>query len=510
MPDWDYLILNGIVVDGTGAPARVADTAVHDDQVVAVSPPGTLDAGEHPPGGIIDATGLVVSPGFVDIHTHTDMTLFLSAELDSKIRQGVTTEVVGNCSIGLSPLTEEALDEYRGWWSWVDRWHRLAGCPWKPRPCWSEYMKMIDARPLRTNIAHLVPHGPLRASVVPDHHRPASEEQLAVMIRMLEEALEEGAFGFSTGLTYMPGRTAGLQELVELVRVVARRGGLYATHVRGEDHRLPAAVHEAITSSRALGGDTGLRLQISHLKAMRRENWGLTDRALRLIEEARSQDLDAMADAYPYTITGTFPVPISTLQTSDLNPELVVVVDPGEASALEPGETLAGVARGLSESLEATTLFLKRSQAWVKMVTLSEEEVARVLAHPLVCIGSDSYAMNASPPFTTTWLHPRNFGTFPRFLSEYVRNRRLIALETAIQKLTSMPASRLGLRDRGVLAPGKTADIAIIDYQNLTDASSTYSPFSYPRGVEYVFVNGQLAVEKGRVTERFAGRLLRA
>ncbi len=535
---YDYLILNGTVIDGSGGPASASDIGVTGDHITAIGPRGSLGQGEDLPADrVIDASGMLVTPGFIDIHTHTDMTLFIAPHADSKLRQGVTTEVVGNCSLGLAPLTSSGLDACRKWWAGVDKGHRRAGRVWKERPSWSDYMSTLDDLPVKTNIALLVPHGPLRVSAMSGELlREATDSETAIMAAELGRAMAEGAFGLSTGLVYIPSQHAQMPEITELVRVVASYGGVYATHIRGEDSRLPGAIAEAIDTCLAATDEdntrSALRLQIAHLKASGAQNWGTIGSVLETMERARSDDsLDVMADVYPYTMGGGRSIrldPDSSFEGSPVeqitdaidgasltrgltfDPNIIYVVRADEETGVIPGMTLQEAADSAGTSLDALVQSLFQARAEVKIASMSEDDIIEILKHPLTCVGSDSSAINDSDLFTSAWQHPRAFGTFPRFLSHYVRELGVVDLGTAIRKITSIPASRLGLKDRGRLSVNMKADIVVFDYEGLTDRSSYGSPFEYPTGIEHVLINGCPAVRYARDTGTCSGRILRS
>jgi len=506
--NFDHVITGGLVVDGTSSPATPRDIGIKDGKITAIEPTGTLASCKMAPGALIDAKGLVVTPGFIDIHTHSDATLFTTTNLNSKLRQGVTTDVTGSCSIGTAPLSEQVIEKYRSWWRWVNRWHVEAGREWKARPTWQDYTRAVADLPLKTNIAPLVGHGPIRTTVLSAEERAASSDEIRKMAALLEEAMEQGAFGLSTGLTYRPGQHADRCEIVELLKVVAKFGGFHSSHIRGEDHRLGAAIDEIIETAKE--ASPNLRAQVSHLKSSGKPNWGKAEAALSKIEKARAQGVDIRADVYPYVITGTFPVPLVNIkQLASAEPDLVLVVVPGNAESVSPGASVAEISKNTGKSVDETLEWLESYEVLCKSINLTEEDVSMIVAHPITCIGSDTYAMNTTRVFSQTWLHPRNFGTYPRFLSHYTRDKALMPIETAIAKITSIPAEIAGISDRGTIAIGKSADITVLNWNRIKDNSSIAYPFAYPDGIKYVLVNGHIAVRNAEDTGVVAGRLLR-
>jgi N-acyl-D-amino-acid deacylase len=520
---YDLVVRGGTLIDGTGAAGVVADVAVRGDRVVAV---GVVDAARA--ARVLDASGLVVAPGFVDIHTHSDAAVFEWPSADSRIRQGCTTEITGNCGGSAAPRDPaRSVEDDVG-----------------PRATWTDvrsYFAAWAAERPAVNHALLVGHGTLRRAALGDEDRPATTAELAAMTRALEAALEQGAIGLSTGLEYVPGMFAPPEEVAALARVVARRGGLYATHMRNEEEGLHGAVIEALDVARA----TGVRLQISHLKAAGKPNWRLQENALKLIERARASGLDVMADAYPYaaystTLTillepwsreGGSEAVMKRLQDAELRARMKrevgphVARDPGDfasvvissvgAPALQAavGRSVAQLAEDWSvEPAEAFLRLLEGSGADVGYVghAMSEENVERVLAHPLVMIGSDGRCMAPTGRALKTKPHPRSYGTFARVLGLYARERALFDLPTAVRKMTALPAERAGLKDRGVLKVGAFADLVAFDPARVADGATFDAPQTYAAGVPYVVVNGAPVVVDGVPTAERPGRVLAA
>ncbi len=518
--DCDLLVCGGTVLDGSGGAPYVADVGLRAGRIAFVGPGNPRRARRT-----LDAHGLCVSPGFVDIHTHSDRTIFEWPLAESRIRQGCTTEITGNCGSSAAPraAAEDADEGVRVRWSDVN-----------------SYARAWHTQAAALNHALLAGHGTLRRGVVGDVDRPARLEERAEIARRFELALEQGAWGLSSGLEYVPGLYTPQEELEELVRIAGARGVLYATHMRSEEAELLEAIDEALDTAR--GGNA--RLQVSHLKAAGRNNWHLQDRALTRIEQARAEGLDVMVDAYPYTAYSTT---LSILLESwsreggsdailsrladaatrerilrEVGPrvatelggfELVVISSVGDPAAQEcVGRSLAELAQawGIAPE-EAFVRVLERGRADVGYVGhgMSEENVARVLAHPLVMIGSDGRSMAPTGSAVNDRPHPRSYGTFPRVLGRYCRELGILDLPTAIAKMTSMPAERVGLRDRGRLATGFAADLVLFNAARVADRATFEEPQRYPEGIEHVYVNGVPVVQDGTVTSARPGRMLR-
>jgi len=514
---YDLLIRHGTVIDGTGAPGVMADVGVSDGRITALAPQLEGSATRQ-----IDASGCVVAPGFIDVHTHSDFTLLSAPGADSKVRQGITTEVVGNCGFSPAPVhpqTLELLKEYTGFLNphlpW--NWQRLG-----------EFYQRVSERGCAMNIAPLVGHGAVRIAVMGFDNRPPSATELVQMQRLVGEAMEDGAFGISSGLIYTPGCFGDTAELVALSEVVRDGGGIYATHMRGEGATLETSIAEAIR----IGEEARLPVQISHLKASGRENWGKMARALQMVDEARARGLAVTADIYPYiagstTMTSLFPAWtleggmerfLARLGDAATRRRIIdevqggregwsrangsvgwdeIVVSSCQNQKQFEGQTVAQIAAAMGrDPAEAMMDFLLAEEGTVAIILfmMSEENVARGIAHPQVMIGSDSLALATGQGGKP---HPRTYGTFPRVLGKYVRQDKVITLEDGVRKMTSMAAAKLGLSDRGVLAEGKAADITIFDAATVGDRATFADPHQFPDGIDYVIVNGQIVVEHG-------------
>ena len=521
------LIRGGTVLDGTGAEPRKADILVGGERIERIEP--GLD--ETSADRVLDATGLVVAPGFIDIHAHGDLVPLACPEAPGRLRDGVTTEIIGNCGESPFPQNEAMLEERRASerefgievdWSTLD-----------------DYARRHDEVCCAINRGSLVGHGNVRRAVMGEADRPPTAAELEAMGREVVAALDAGAFGLSTGLIYAPGMYARQDELEALCRLVARRGRLYASHIRGEGDSVETAVEEFI----AIGRATGVRLQLSHVKVAGKKNWGKVDAIIQRLLTARAEGLDMACDRYPYRASATslsalFPgwvreggrdemlrrladpasrerivreLAASRDEWADWS-DVVVSHAPAPQFRDAEGRSLQDIAaeRGARPpDLACELLAATRGRAGVVIFSMAEENIEKWLRLPFVAIGSDSSCRAAEGPTAKGKPHPRTFGTFARVLARYVRERRVLALPEAIRRMTSLAATRLGLSDRGVLRPGAFADITVFDPDTITDRATYQDPYRYSEGVCHVLVNGAVAMEEGQLTGVRNGRFLR-
>ena len=519
----DVLLVGGMVYDGTGGAPIRADVAITGDRVTAIG-----DLAGQPAGKTLDVSGLAICPGFIDIHTHSDFSLILNRPMRSSIAQGVTTELVGNCGVSIGLMTADAVfaQEKR----WAERggttldWRRL-----------SEWLGRVEDGGLACNVATLAGHGTIRKAVLGFENRPPTDTELAQMQALLSQALDDGAVGLSTGLEYLPGGYAQIDEQAALAQVARDAGGFYATHIRNEGDTLVESVQEALTVTER----TGVSLQLSHHKCEGRKNWGKVGVTLPLMAKARAQGLDVLTDQYPYTafMTGLgvilFPAwlndgsaeeTVMRLRDPAVRARAVAEIEAAgwDWDALQVGVartrrdtqglTLAqlGVREGKSPSDAALDLFLDE-EGWVATVhfAMSEDDVEAILRDPHTMIGSDGVANDPQSLLAEDKTHPRTYGTFPRVLARYVRDREVIGLSEAVRRMTSLPARRLGLSDRGTLRVGSRADVTIFNPDLVHDTATFDDPHRYPVGIVHVLVNGRLALEGGAQTDVLSGRVLR-
>lgn len=526
-PRFDLVIRGGEVLDGTGAPAFRADVAISGDAVAAI---GTIPAEQA--RQVVDATGHVVCPGFIDIHTHSDGDIFVYPTADSRVRQGVTTEVTGNCGSSSAPLSGAGADERR-----KEYLKDELRASWDDVASYCVFWEKVSCS---LNHALLLGQGTLRANAIGVVNRALTSGELASVLRAVEEGMDQGAFGLSTGLQYTPGRFTSREEIAAMARVVARYGGFYASHMRNEDATLLEAVGETI----AIGRDARLRVEISHLKAAGQVNWHKQRAALDLIESARAHGVEVLADVYPYTaystglsilledwaMDGGRQAMLARLRDPAQRPRIRrevdanVLAEPGgyeliviasvESAANRGviGKDLRAIAAGWRlEPIDALLRLLDEENGSVPFIghAMSEANVEELLRHPLVMIGSDGRSMAPVKRAAGTRPHPRSYGTFARVLAHYVRERKALDLPAAVRKMTSLPADQVGLRDRGRLAKGMKADVVVFDPAAVKDEATFETPHRYPTGIPYVLVNGAPVVEKGNHTGKRPGKVLR-
>jgi N-acyl-D-amino-acid deacylase len=482
---YDLLIRGGTVVDGTGSPGVRADVAVDGDRTAAIG-----DLAGEPAVREIDATGRIVAPGFIDVHAHDDAAV-LTTPMDFKLMQGVTTDIVGNCGAGIAPHDPErgsvpAISMVLG---------EIGEAAWRS---FGEYMAAVERAQPAVNVACLVPHGVVRYAAIGMEMRAPAPGELDEMREHVREGMAAGAVGLSTGLIYPPGRFAETDEIIECAKEAAAQGGVYVSHIRDEGERLMEAVEEAVR----IGAEAGLPTQISHHKASGPESWGRTRDSISYIDGRRAAGQDVTFDVYPYTAASTV-LSAFIVQPEGADPDAVLLASVPGRPELE-GRTLREAAEQLDLPVEeATSSILRIAPGAVAIFfTMDEADVRRVVSHEQCMIGSDGIPTPGGKP------HPRLYGTFPRVLQKYVREEQLLSLEEGVRKMTSLPARRFKLGKRGELREGWSADIVVFDPDTIADVATYEKPRQYPAGIDYVIVNGTVAAESGRQTERHAGTLV--
>ncbi len=522
---FDILIKNGTVVDGLSDKTLKADVGVVGDRIQAI---GDLSAAQA--RTVIDATGKAVSPGFIDIHAHTDaFETLLNPKGESKIRQGVTLEVSGNCGGSSFPFKKEVSENERRYnkryeveRDWVD----LAG-----------YLARVQKTGLAFNYVTLVGQGTVREYVMNEDRRKPTAAELELMQKLVAEAMEQGAFGISSGLEYTPSGFASTEEVIELCRAAAKFGGIYATHVRSEDNFVIEAVAEAIY----IAEKAGLPLQISHFKSCGTINWWKMPTLFGLIEAAARRGVAVTADRYPYTAYNTgFSVNFPQSALAGGNEAFVKLLkDPVERRNLREetmrkldgtpwenilltdlqeeenkrfiGKTMQQAADELGQDpyeFACNLLVKEKGEVGYIGFGMSEEQTEEILKHPQVMLCSDGSALAPYGPLHQGKPHPRNYGTFPRFLGVYVRDRKALSLPQAVKKMSVMPAAKLGLKDRGTLKKGNFADIVVFDPATIADKATYTEPEQYPVGIDYVIVNGQVVIDHDKHTGALPGKVL--
>ncbi len=520
---FDVIIRKGTVYDGLSEEGRAADIGIRGDKIAFI---GDLSQGSAEQ--IIDATGLIVAPGFIDIHTHSDFNAFLKPHAVHKISQGVTTEVAGNCGMSAAPVygfQEKAIHEV-----WLREGEIIpADIPWHRV---GDYFEEIQGAKLMTNLAFLVGHGNLRACVMGYEARKATPEELESMESLLKQAMDEGAFGLSLGLVYLPGTFADEAELTALAAEVKNAGGILTVHMRSEGKKLIESLDEVL----ALARKTGVPLEISHLKAAGVRNWPKIDEAISMIEKARNEGLEIHADAYPYEAAAAelgvilpdeiYQAPDRLAQLQDINKRPAIkkrTLEEFEKSGLTlnqievarvnlpedksyEGKTIAEIAEAeRKEPVDAFFDLLARENFQVSAFSFTQNPaiVSRIIAKDYVSIGSDNIADFGPKP------HPRVYGTFPRVIEKFVKKEKTLSLGQAIHKMSRLPAQVMGIEGRGSLEVGNYADVVIFDLDAAKSNASYENPAQLSSGIEYVLVNGRTAWEDGGETGVLAGQVLR-
>ncbi|HSG48614.1 MAG TPA: D-aminoacylase, partial [Longimicrobiales bacterium] len=520
----DLVLRGATVFDGSGAPGRELDVAVSGDRITGVG--ANLPAGSEE----IDLRGLALAPGFIDIHSHADMSLFVNPNAESRIRQGVTLEVAGQDGGSVGPWSEDEYQETR------ERYREGYGADidFRDPP---GFLRGIDRLRPTVNVATMVGNGSVRGFVVGNENRPASDAELARMVQEVRNAINGGCVGLSSGLEYTPSGFADPNELVALASVMKGTGYPYASHMRNEDDRVVAAVEETVH----VGRMAGVPVQVSHLKAQGQRNYWKQPVILDILAQARDAGVDAMFDCYPYIayqtgLSNLFP---TEMRAGGTRAFLARLRAPATAARLEracrdkvallgdwnsvqitsagatpwaTGRKLGDLARERGVEPYALTLELLESNGGgVGMIGygMSEENVAELLAHPLGMMCSDGGAYAPYGPLSTSSPHPRGYGSFPRLLGHYVRDAKALPLELAIHKVTGASARRLRLEGRGAIAPGAFADLVAFDPATVADRATYEAPHQYPVGIPVVIVNGVVTIRDGEQTGDRGGRGVR-
>ena len=500
--DFDVLVLNGRIYDGSGTESFKADIGILDGRIKTIG-----DLRSKTSKTTIDASGLVVAPGFIDLHTHTERRLLDLPDIQNYTRQGVTTVLGGNC--GASP------------------------------PRIGDYLRKAEENGIALNLALLVGHNSVRSAVMGTENRHSTPEELEQMQTLVDQAMHDGAFGLSTGLLYVPGTYSNTEEVVGLATVAALHGGIYATHMRNESSQLLESMDEALH----IGREANLPVHISHHKAVGKSMWGASVDSLAKVETAIQEGLDVTLDQYPYTASSTTllvlfpswaleggrekilerlkePAQRAKIKTAIVHnilndrgggdPASVVVASYPIDASLE-GKNLSEITqiRGKAPTAEnaADTLMelIEAGSGSGIYHCIDEGDVVRIMNHPLVTCASDG----STVAFGEARPHPRNYGTYPRVLGHYVREKGVLPLEEAIRKMTSLPAQRLGIKDRGIIRKAAWADLVLFDPETVIDTATWESPHSYPKGIPHVLVNGVAVIKDSEWTGAFPGKSLR-
>lgn len=537
---FDLLIVSGEIIDGSGNQSFKSDIGIRNGKIESIAPSIGRELGRN----IIDAAGLKVCPGFINIHSHTDTTILINPRAESKIRQGITTEVVGNCGFSAGPVRDDHFqdlmdylvntvalsDKQKSEWNWRSQW---------------DYMLNIADHGTSVNLASLVGHGTIRVAVMGFDKRPPSTKELSQMLKLLEDELDKGILGFSTGLPYDPASFATQQELVELASLTASKGGIYSTHMKSEGKYLL----ESLAQSIKVAEKSGVSLQIAHLKAANRLNWGKIEEALKVIDRARVSGINVDFDLYPYTASGSGLIDLVPPWARDRGVSKLVellknpvdrrkILSDMELPEVDGWQNplwnappssirIASVKSNQNKEFEGLNLeelslrfgsstneavleLLAREDGAVKMISfsMSEDDMIRIMKHPRTIFCTDGRAVAPYGPLSAGKIHPRYYGAFPRILGYYVRERRVLPLVEAVKKMSYLSAQKLNLHDRGLLREGYCADVAILDGETVKDLATFDDPHRYPVGIEYVIVNGSIVVSRGEHTGALPGRIL--
>ena len=523
----DVVLEGGLIVDGTGAEPFATDVALAADRIVRIGNCADLDAALR-----LNCRGLAIAPGFIDMHSHSDEILLVEPSAESKIRQGITTEVGGNCGFSPAPLNDAMLTAKR------DELRERYGYEGHSWTDFDGFFRALEQSPPALNFCCLAGLGTVRNAVGGTLPRPLDEEMLRCAQRHVQEACEQGAIGVSSGLIYPPGRFADTAELIALGQAAAGAGSaLYASHIRSEGSGLLEAVDEALS----VGRRAGCAVQLSHHKASGKRNWGKVHDSLAAVEHARASGLDVVLDQYPYTASSTG---LDVILPADVNVggpdevarrlsdpryaalvalrveleyggrwhEVLVASVPSQKNRHCEGMTIADIARagGRSPVMAALRLLVEeRLDVAAIYFTMCEADVRTVLSYNHTCIGSDASARSVHGVTAGGKPHPRAYGTFPRIFKRYVRHERLLSLAEAVRRASLLPAQRLGLRDRGRIATMQFADLVVFDPRSIADTASYADPHHYPTGISHVFVNGTAVVADGKSTAAKPGKTLR-
>lgn len=536
--EFDLLIKNGRIIDGAGNPWYKADLAIKDKKIYAIGKLGNKDAKKT-----INASGHIVAPGFIDAHSHADFNTLIYRDMENIIHQGITTVAGGQCGSTPAPLSElSRANMQKNFDDEVPEGFEL-------KLTWSsfdEYLKEEEKEHLGANVAHMVGHGAVRAAAMGFAARAPNDVELDKMREYVAEAMFSGAYGLSTGLIYPPGIYAETAEIIECAKVAAKYGGIYDSHIRGEGRTLIAALEEALE----IGFKASIPVQISHHKIAIKDLWGSSVKTLEMFEKARSKGLDVTVDQYPYKAGSTSLMTLlppwvhdggrekalERLRDAKLRSRMEKEIKEGiegwenfagtlgwenvyvtsvitEANKPVEGMNMVEIKKHRGAKDEFTALYellLEESGAPGMVIFYGDEDdVKRIMKHPLHMVGTDAGCCNVEGPFCMGKPHPRHYGTYPKVLGKYVREEQVITWEEAVRKMTSFPAQRFGILDRGLLRPGMWADITVFNPDTVIDRATYKDPHNFPVGIPYVIVNGEIAILEGVFTKKRAGVTLR-
>ena len=533
---YDILIRDARLIDGSGSPWLAGDLAVHNGRIVRIGKLG--DVAEN---RTIDARRRFVAPGLIDAHTHSDLTLLVDGRASSSLAQGITTQIIGNCGVSAAPTRNHEL--YYG--PLDPAMTRGLECDWTTL---GDYFRRLEDQGIGTNVGALVGHGNLRVAAMGYDDRPPTPAEMDHMKDLAAQAMEEGAVGLSSGLAYAPGPYADLEELVELGQVVGRYDGVYTSHIRNQTEGMADAVGEVI----AVGEQAGVTAHVSHMQPGS-PMLGSTQNLLRTIDEKRRQGVDVSCDAIPYTIGSTTlksllppwaceggdPTLLQRLRDPEMREQIKqdtmthgaesggsrkrnlvkdgswerIWLGSAENNSHLAGKSFAEIARIRGQDPHDAVLDIlleEEARPWMLAEDVAEEDFANIVRHQAGGVISDGFSLVPEGVLAEGRHHPRSYAAFPYFLRRFVRQQSLLTWEAAIHKLTGYPASRFRLKDRGLLREGFWADLVIFDPETIAEGADFDEPYNYPQGIDFVLVNGEVAVENGDLQEKLAGQVLRS
>jgi N-acyl-D-amino-acid deacylase len=521
---YDVIIKNGSIIDGTGSKMFIGDIGIKEEKIKEIG-----DLRNEKADVIVNANGHYVSPGFVDVNNHSDtyLRIFLNPDLPSLIHQGITTIVGGNCGSSLAPLISKDIIQTIQKWADIN----LVNLNWLSM---KEFLDEMEKRKLPVNFATLVGHATLRRGILGDISRNPKEKEISVMKKMLERSMKDGAIGFSTGLVYTHAKLASKEEIIEMAKIVKKYDGVYATHIRGESEEIIQSVKEALEVAK----ESGVNLEISHLKAIGKKSWPLMDEALELIEKSGKSGANVNFDVYPYTITGSVlyillpdwvaeggkKMMIHRLKDPAIRKKIIkemreddfdyskVIISISPLNKTLSRKSIAEIATAQDKSIEEAIidiLVASEGRVITMMDVLSEKNVIKAIQNPFSIISSNGSGYSVNHRSSGEIVHPRNFGSFPRVLARYVREKKILTWEEAIHKMSGKPAEKFKLKNRGIIKKGNFADVLVFNPKNIEDTATAENPYQYSKGISYVLVNGRIILEEGKYKGGGSGKILK-
>ena len=521
---YDIIIKNGTIIDGSGKPMFRADLGIQEGKITHIG-----DLKNDHAETEIDATKKYVTPGFIDVNNHSDTywRIFSDPMLESLLYQGVTTIIGGNCGSSLAPLASH--DVMKSIQKWTDL--KNVSFNWLSM---KEFLEEVKKKELSINFGSLVGHETLRRGLVGDEVRDISPAEMKIMKKMLAQAMKEGALGFSTGLVYTHAKLASSREITELAEVVKKYDGIYTTHLREEGSDLLNAIKEAIR----IADFSKVRLQISHLKVMGEKNWGLMNKALEIIDTARTGGISVHFDVYPYTATGSVlyillpnwateggrNMMLSRLKDPETRQHIIkemresgfdyskIIVSISSLDKTLNHKRISEIAELQGESIEDAIIDLliaSEGRVITIMEVLSEKNVDKAVVNPFSIISSNGSGYNIEHSKTGELVHPRSFGSFPRVFATYVKKRKVVGWEEAVYKMSGLPAEKFKIEKRGIISKGNHADLVVFDPNSICDTATIENPYKYSNGIEWVIVNGKPAIKNGLITNLRSGEIVK-